>query len=62
MSETELIRALKLLSRYLTRQQRRTIRGQILSGDVSGAMKGIKTILERGWEQKMRTVQPKKGV
>ena len=42
--------ALKMLRQYasvLTRQELLTFRGQILSGDVEGAFKGIQTILRR---------------
>lgn len=31
----------------LTRQQYRTLRGQIEAGDIEGAMKGLKKLLER---------------
>ena len=31
---------------YLTRQQFKTLRGQILAGDPEGAMKGLQNILE----------------
>lgn len=44
------IGALKQLKAYrerLTRQQYTTLRGQILAGNPSGAMKGLQTILNR---------------
>lgn len=39
--------ALKQGRKYMTRQQIRTIKGQILSGNIIGAMKGMDTILKR---------------
>ena len=39
--------ALKHRRKYLTRHQIRTIKGQILSGNISGAMKGLDKILAR---------------
>lgn len=47
MNETAL--AIKELKKYrvlLTKQQRSTIKGQILSGDISGAMRGLNRILK----------------
>lgn len=38
---------LKRYKKFLTRQEMRTIRGQILSGDVTAAMKGMDKILRR---------------
>ena len=35
----------------LTRQQYRTLRGQVLAGDVDGAMKGLRNILQRRAER-----------
>ena len=32
---------------YLTRQQFKTLRGQVLAGDPDGAMKGLQNILEK---------------
>ena len=37
--------------RRLTRQQYRTLRGQVLAGDADAAMKGLRTILERSVKQ-----------
>ena len=37
--------AIKHRRKYLTRHQIRTIEGQILSGNISGAMKGMDKIL-----------------
>lgn len=34
--------------RRLTKQQYKTLRGQVLSGDGDAAMKGLRKILERG--------------
>lgn len=39
--------ALKQGRKYMTRQQFRTIKGQILSGNISGAMRGLDKILAR---------------
>ena len=42
--------ALRQLGRYrglLSRQQIKTLRGKILSGDVAGAMNGLQTILRK---------------
>lgn len=38
--------------RRLTPQQYKTLRGQIFAGDSEAAMKGLRTILERGREKK----------
>ena len=40
--------ALKAARGSLTKQQYRTLRGQIFAGDADGAMRGLKKILERG--------------
>ena len=37
---------LKACGRKLTRQQYKTLRGQILAGDAVGAMKGLKKLLK----------------
>lgn len=42
MSEINLYKRLKLIKYRLTKQQYFTIKGQIKSGDLLGAMKGIK--------------------
>ena len=42
----------KLLKRYkylLTRQQKRTLKGQILSGDINGFKKGLYKLINRKW-------------
>lgn len=47
---TEITKALKRLKSYngkLTYQQFKTLRGQILAGDIDGAMKGLQTIIRR---------------
>ena len=38
---------LKAMRHKLTKQQYRTLKGQILAGDSNGAMKGLVTILMR---------------
>ena len=42
MTKTNFIRYLKTLN--LTRQQKRTLRGQALSGDLEGAKKGLEKL------------------
>lgn len=39
--------ALKQGRKYMKRQQIRTVKGQILSGNISGAMRGLDKILSR---------------
>lgn len=39
---------LKAYRKRLTPQQYRTLRGQILTGDHAGALKGLAKLLERG--------------
>lgn len=38
---------LRAANRSLTSQQYKTLRGQILAGNVEGALKGLETLLER---------------
>jgi len=38
---------LKSCREYLTKQQYKTLRGQIIAGDPTGALKGLRTILDR---------------
>lgn len=38
---------LKACQRKLSRQQYKTLRGQVLAGDSQGAMKGLKRLLDR---------------
>lgn len=38
---------LRSFSSYLTKQQYRTIKGQILSGNIEAAMKGLDGLLKR---------------
>ena len=40
--------ALKVHRHELTWQQYKTFRGQVLAGDLDGAMKGLKRLLQRG--------------
>lgn len=44
MSIAEALKILKYNKPYLSRFQLKTIRGQILSGNINGALKGIETI------------------
>ena len=46
--DTEALTLLLKSKRLLTRQQYKTLRGQILAGDPKGAMKGLRKILYRG--------------
>ena len=49
-NNTDILAALTFLksnSRLLTVQQYRTIKGQIIVGDINGALKGINTIINR---------------
>lgn len=43
----EALRAIKANAGNLTRQQMKTLRGQALSGDIDGAIKGLERILGR---------------
>jgi len=48
MNDARIIAVLRIIrahSKSLTRQQIKTLRGQALSGDVDGAMKGLAKIL-----------------
>ena len=40
-------KALKDNKKYLTRQQYRTIKGQIIAGDTDGALKGLNRLLKK---------------
>ena len=42
------LRLLKAHSEHLTKQQYKTLRGQVLAGDRDAAMRGLQTILGRG--------------
>lgn len=48
---TKEMTVLKYHRAQLTRQQFKTLRGQVLAGDTDGAMKGLKRLLDR--QQKM---------
>lgn len=45
---TKYIKRLKQYRHLLTKNQISTIRGQILAGDVDGAMRGLNKIIEKG--------------
>ena len=45
--------SLKAYRGRLTPQQYKTLRGQVLSGDDKGAMKGLKKVIKRGKAKKM---------
>ena len=44
------LRVLKLFKNELTTQERQTLKGQALSGDLNGAQKGLTTLVVRGRE------------
>ena len=44
ISINEALKILKWNKSYLSTQQRKTIKGQIISGNIAGALKGIETI------------------
>lgn len=46
-TKTDALRVLRAASRSLTRQQLLTLLGQVLSGDVDAAMRGLRKITER---------------
>lgn len=43
----------------LTKQQYKTLRGQVLAGDPDGAMKGLRNILKRRAERMARKEEPR---
>lgn len=47
MTQTEFLRHLKAYRTYLPRQTILTLRGQALSGDVDGAVRGLAHILKK---------------
>ncbi len=47
MSKDKALRLLKAQASYLTKQQYKTIKGQIICGDVTGALKGLKKVPSR---------------
>lgn len=44
---TVFLKRLKIFKKVLTAQERKTLKGQALSGDLAGAKKGLKNILDR---------------
>lgn len=44
---TAVLKLLKDNRRHLTRQQYKTLRGQVLAGNPEAALKGLKTIFDR---------------
>lgn len=55
MQPIDTVKALHLLRlsrKKLTRQQHKTLCGQVNAGDVTGAMKGLEKILKRNIERK----------
>lgn len=48
MTTRAAMEALKVHYRLLTRQQFLTLRGQILAGDIDGAMRGLTRIIKGG--------------
>lgn len=47
MTASEIMQLLRLYRDDMTRQQLRTIKGQALSGDTDGALKGIERIINK---------------
>jgi len=45
VSKKSFIELLKEFNRILTKQQIKTLRGQALAGDISGALKGLERIV-----------------
>lgn len=43
----------------LTKQQYKTLRGQVLAGDPDGALKGLRNILKRRAERMARKEEPR---
>ena len=43
-----IFKILKVYKHQLTKQQYKTLKGQILAGDKEGAMKGLRKLLKRG--------------
>lgn len=46
-----MVNTLKILKQYrnvLTKQQYKTLKGQVIAGDKKGAMKGLNKLLKRG--------------
>ncbi len=41
------IETLKSCGRYISKQQYKTIKGQILSGNIDAAMSGLETVMKR---------------
>lgn len=46
MTKDAALKALRQHKRALTAQQMRTVKGQILSGDIGGAMRGLKRLTQ----------------
>ena len=51
----EALRLLKTHSANLTKQQYKTLRGQVLAGDFEGAMRGLAKILHKGQSDMIAT-------
>ena len=47
MKTTEAMHHLKTHKKHLTAQQYRTLKGQILSGNIEGAMKGLEKLMRK---------------
>ena len=45
MTGAEALKALKAYRQVLSSQQLRVLKGQILAGDISGAMKGLRKLI-----------------
>ena len=54
MSAAEFVRGLGAYRKQISKPQLKTLRGQALAGDVEGAMRGLRRILERS-DKSMKT-------
>lgn len=53
---TVFLKRLKIFKKVLTAQERKTLKGQALSGDLAGAKKGLDKILKREREKGIERV------
>ena len=59
MTVAEALKTLKAYRQTLNAQQLRTLKGQILAGDITGAMKGLRKLTVPGNTQEHRHGQQK---
>lgn len=60
MNTSEFLHALRIGSKYLSKQERLTLKGQAIHGDVAGAEKGLQNLMRKKRKQKADR-QEKKG-